>query len=112
MSRAILCASFILAGTVAFAQSFEVASVRQTNLPGDGSPAGMKCSGGPGTSDPERLSCSNAPLKMLICIGYGVQFYQVTGPGWMDTDGYDIAARIPAGATREEYQRMLRSLLA
>src|SRR5215475_2404451 len=83
-------------GGVSFAQnssrlSFEVASVRPTvSQNNHGESVRMSCNGGPGTSDPERLACTNAPLKMLICIAYQLQYYQVAGPGWMDTNGYEI----------------------
>jgi uncharacterized protein (TIGR03435 family) len=58
------------------------------------------------------LNCSNVQLKVLICMAYDVQFYQVFGPGWTDTDGFDLVAKIPAGASKVDYQRMLQKLLA
>jgi uncharacterized protein (TIGR03435 family) len=49
---------------------------------------------------------------MLICLAYDVQHYQVTGPGWIGTDGYDISTKIPAGTTRAQFRLMLQDLLA
>jgi uncharacterized protein (TIGR03435 family) len=49
---------------------------------------------------------------MLICLAYEVQYYQVAGPGWMATDGYDIAAKIPPNASRAQFRQMLQNLLA
>ena len=118
MRKALLFASFIaIVVRAAFGQNstkpvFEVASVRVTTPANDGRALAMQCNGGPGTSDPERLRCTNAPLMMLICIAYGVQYYQVFGPGWIATDGYDISAKIPAGVTRVQYGQMLQSLIA
>lgn len=92
--------------------TFEVESVRQTAPSSDGRIPVMQCIGGPDSPDPELLRCTNAPLAMLICIAYGVQYYQVAGPGWMSTDGYDISAKIPPGTTQAQYKLMLQALLA
>ncbi len=87
--------------------TFEAASMRRT-----GSGGGMNCNGGPGTSDPGRFVCTNAPLGMLLAIAYDVQFYQEAGPGWMNTDGYDIVAKVPPNTKRAQMKLMLQDLLA
>ncbi|MGD0773876.1 MAG: TIGR03435 family protein [Candidatus Solibacter sp.] len=119
MKRGALCAAWVvIASCLGVAQhatiqpTFEVAFVRVAAPQSDGQPVRMNCVGGPGSSDPIRLTCTNAPLKMLMCIAYQVQYYQVTGPGWMDTDGYDIAAKIPSGTSADQYRRMLQNLLS
>src|SRR5439155_11317218 len=43
---------------------------------------------------------------------YGVKGYQIAGPSWLDSERYDIAAKIPKGATKEQFMLMLQSLLA
>ena len=43
---------------------------------------------------------------------YDVKPYQVSGPDWLDTERYDIAAKVPAGATKEQVNAMWQSLLA
>jgi uncharacterized protein (TIGR03435 family) len=43
---------------------------------------------------------------------YDVKTYQVNGPAWLDTERYDIVARVPAGVTREQVNVMWRNLLA
>jgi uncharacterized protein (TIGR03435 family) len=41
-----------------------------------------------------RFTATNARLKMLIGIAYNVQNFQISGgPGWIDSEGYDIAAK-------------------
>ncbi len=50
-------------------------------------------------------------LSTLVMQAYRVKPYQVTGPDWMTTDFFDISAKIPAGATREQVPDMVRSLL-
>jgi hypothetical protein len=39
------------------------------------------------------------PLKVLIMRAYDVQNFQVSGPpGWMDSQRFDIIAKVPDGA--------------
>jgi uncharacterized protein (TIGR03435 family) len=67
--------------------------------------------GGPGTSSPGQLS-GVATLRALVMRAYELKDYQVSGPAWMDSERYDIAAKIPAGATRSQVSLMLQGLLA
>ena len=42
------------------------------------------------------IQFTGVPLKVLVEIAYGVRPFQVIGgPGWLDTDGYEIDARPP-----------------
>ncbi len=88
--------------------SFEVASVR---LSGPESRRGSN--GGPGTKDPGRFTFNRADLRDLIFRAYGLEDYQaqITGPSWIDTEDYDVAVKIRPGASKEEFQAMLRNLL-
>ena len=63
-------------------------------------------------SDPIRFTCANAPLKMLMCLAYDVQFFQVIGDDWISVDGFDIASNVPQGTSKQEFREMLQSLLA
>jgi uncharacterized protein (TIGR03435 family) len=57
-------------------------------------------------------------LRDLIMLAYGVGASQVQGPRYLNgtpdspADRFDIVARVPAGATREQIPLMLRALLA
>ncbi|HVY94850.1 MAG TPA: TIGR03435 family protein, partial [Bryobacteraceae bacterium] len=51
-------------------------------------------------------------LKSLICYAYNVKPFQVTGPDWLATDRFDIIAKFPQGAKKEDASKMLQSLLA
>ena len=60
-----------------------------------------------------RLSTQNAPLLMLIQNAYAVQAYQVVGgPGWLNTDGFDIEAKPETNVDRKQTWPMLQTLLA
>jgi uncharacterized protein (TIGR03435 family) len=92
----------------AFAQTFDVASVKPSG------PKSVRMSdGGPGTHDPERFSYSKARLKDLLYYAWGlVSEQQISGPGWLETELYDIVAKIPPGTTKKQFQVMLQNLLA
>lgn len=106
---------------VAFAQdssskpSFDVVSIR----PGNGQPTtlpnGMRVlgamQGGPESPDPERLTGNSVSLKSLMLRAYAVKSYQISGPSWIDTTRYDIAAKIPPGATKNDLNLMLQQML-
>lgn len=107
----------------AFAQtlSFEVATIKPAEPPtmsmGGGGPnvkmtMRMGAQGGPGTSDPGQITYANMPLKSLVVAAYGVKSYQVSGPNWMDTVRFDIVAKVPKGATKDDVKLMLQNLLA
>lgn len=67
--------------------------------------------GGPGTKDPTRLDCRNMPLGSLILRAYNLSPAQLSGPDWLDAERYDIVAKVPPGATLEEFRAMFRNLL-
>ena len=68
----------------------------------------MRVSPGPGGS----LVTENAPLRLLIQNAYSVQEYQISGgPGWIQSEGYNIDAKGDGKANRAQTFLMLRSLL-
>ena len=118
MRTAILCAGLIVSTScAAFGQgaaespTFEVASVK----PAEPQSAGMiriRMSGGPGTPDPGQLTYTNVSLKNILMNAYAVKGYQLSGPKWLDSERFDIVAKIPMGATKEQFRLMLQNLLA
>jgi len=98
----------LLAASAAFPQVFEVASVKPSQAGG----GRYAMSGGPGTSDPGRISYTNTMLRAILLRAYDVKSYQISGPDWLDTLRYDITAKVPDSATREQFQAMLQNLLA
>lgn len=88
--------------------SFEVASVK----PVPAGAAGMApLRGGPGTDSPGRLS-GVATLKTLLMKAYELKDFQIAGPAWLDSERYQIDARIPEGASKGQAALMLRALLS
>src|SRR5579863_1599432 len=97
-------------GQAAQNQMFEVASVK----PAAPQPEGRFIAGGrggPGTRDPGQINWTSATLKVLLTIAYDVKNYQVSGPAWLDTERYDVIAKVPQGATKEQVAVMWQNLL-
>lgn len=86
---------------------FDVASVK---LAEPGPASGYVMRGGPGTPDPDRITW-HQPLVRLIKTAYGVDFDQVSGPDWLGSQYYDIAAKLPPDTSREELKMMWLNLL-
>jgi uncharacterized protein (TIGR03435 family) len=104
----ILCAPILQAQQTGTPLQFEVASVRPrpasaTSYSGE--------TGGPGTSDPGQITWSGASLKWLLVTAYDVKPYQISGPAWLDSQGYMIVAKVPQGATKEQVKLMWQNLL-
>lgn len=89
---------------------FEVASVKPA-APQTGGRIFVGRQGGPGTPDPGRVTFTNTALKQLITLAYNLKPYQVTGPDWLDSERFDVIAKIPAGSSKEQVNQMLQSLL-
>jgi uncharacterized protein (TIGR03435 family) len=113
MIRTILPAALAaMASCAAFAQpavaplSFEVASVKPAPPPTDGRMRVMM--GG----DPGRVNYSNVSLRDIIRNAYRLKDYQISGPAWINTERYDVVAKLPADASRDQVPEMLQALLA
>jgi uncharacterized protein (TIGR03435 family) len=61
--------------------------------------------------DAGRINYTNVSLKDVVARAYEMKPYQVSGPSWMDSERYDITAKIPDGVPREKVPEMLQNLL-
>jgi uncharacterized protein (TIGR03435 family) len=98
---------------------FEAASVK----PALTGAAGMNVSlgGGPGTSDPGRISYTNVTLEEVVKVAYGMmgptydaahKNDQLRGPDWLKTQKFTIIATFPQSTTKDNFKLMLQNLLA
>src|SRR5215510_10592051 len=56
---------------------------------------------------------TNVTARQLILTAYSLRSLQLTGgPRWVDSDRFDVDARTPTEANRDEIHVMLRALLA
>src|SRR5689334_14298223 len=93
-----LTSFFVFAPNTAWSQgpaklTFDVATVKSAApLTGRGTPRG-----GPGTPDPERVNYIYVSMKNLLMAAYSLPINQVFGPAWIDSERYDIVAKVPPG---------------
>ena len=103
--------AFVLAmlASATFAQTaprreFEVASIRPS-APFNGQVrVGVHVDGA-------QVRISYLSLREYLAAAYRVKDYQITGPEWLASTRFDIAAKVPAGTPREQVLEMLQSLL-
>jgi len=99
----------LLVSVAAFGQdgrprAFEVAEVK-VNKSGDGRVSVSLVNG--------QVRLINAPMRLMIAGAYSVNPDAVTGgPGWIDSDRFDLVAKSTPDATEDELRGMLRVLLA
>src|SRR5690349_10858688 len=123
--RTLAAASWVLFTAVraagqADAQSpeFEVASVKRVEAdsrPRPNFPSNVAMmigfDGGPGSKDPGRINYHEVTLKMLLARAYHFKPEQVSGPDWIDSERYTIAAKLAPDSTAEQLRAMLQKLL-
>src|ERR1700733_7605882 len=60
-----------------------------------------------------RFEVRTATMVNLISFAYEMEADKVLGgPSWLDWDRFDVAAKAPAGTTRENLMLMVQKLLA
>jgi uncharacterized protein (TIGR03435 family) len=108
--RKLILAFAVVAGIVTVprieAQSFQAATIK----PGE---TARPLRSSLGITPEGRFRATNTTLRRLVIFAFDLQGYQVFGgPGWMDSDTFDIEAMLQSGATPEQARLMLRTLLA
>ncbi len=99
--------AWVLLNIPARAQSFEVASIKPSQPPsGDRQFTGFQTPGG------GRLNTFNTSLRMLITFAYNVKDFQLSGgPGWANSETYDLTAKAEDNAAPGQLRLMLQALL-
>ena len=107
----LLAAGAALGQTPAAAPAFEVASIKPAAPITPALVMSGKVHLGM-TVDAARVDIGNSSLADLIRTAYRVKPYQISGPGWMSSERFDVVATIPEGATSGQVPEMLQALLA
>jgi uncharacterized protein (TIGR03435 family) len=103
-----------IASFAAFSQAsparpeFEVASVKpsvEADTPMGNISRGLHIDGA-------MVSFNGMPLTWYIHYAYTVKEDQVSGPDWLKSERFDVVAKLPAGAAREQIPAMVQALLA
>jgi uncharacterized protein (TIGR03435 family) len=69
---------------------FEAASVRPAGPTGP-----TRRRGGPGTNDPGRFVYERASLSQLLMAAYDIEADEISGPGWLESDKFDVQVKVP-----------------
>jgi uncharacterized protein (TIGR03435 family) len=106
---------FTSCAVISIAQSasgpeFEAASLKPS-APETGGVMIVSCGGGPGSPDPGLFLCSNSSIWDLVSYAYGKKGAEVVAADWMQSARFNINARIPKDATKDDLRVMLRNLL-
>jgi uncharacterized protein (TIGR03435 family) len=106
--KALFC---LAALAVASAQplKFDVVSIK-LSPPEAGST--VSSGGGPGTRRPGVWTCQSMSLHNIVWIAFNLRSQQLEAPDWMKEPRFDITAKIPDGATREQFYTMFQDMLA
>lgn len=109
-----LVALFLSATLSLSAQSFEVASVKPAATPAmEPMFCIVPCSPGERlTAVGSRVDVRYMSLQRLILIAYRIKPYQLSGPDWMNSQRFDILAKMPEGVSKDKIPEMLQALLA
>jgi uncharacterized protein (TIGR03435 family) len=89
------------AQTAPIQPNFEVASVKRTD----------RCFAGNSSIDPGSVTWKGVPLKGVLREAFKVKMEQIEGPSWLETDCFEISAKMPEGATSDQLPAMLQALL-
>src|SRR5258708_38073937 len=82
--------------------AFDVASIRRAPPPEPGRMTRVGPRGGPGSSDPGRMTFDNMTLALLVMQAYDIKSYQLAAPSCANADRFEIIAKAPADATKEQ----------
>jgi uncharacterized protein (TIGR03435 family) len=97
----------LLLATTLFAQAppqFEVVSIRPAPDQGQRADFGIHISG-------SQVRMTYTPVKDYIALAYQVKPSQINAPDWTTQDHFDIAAKLPDGASADQVPQMLQRLL-
>jgi uncharacterized protein (TIGR03435 family) len=90
------------------APAFEVASVKTTASDS----ARSRLARPAARTDAGRVELEGVSLAWLVASAYRVAPDHVSGPSWLTEERFDIAAKLPEGASKDSIPEMMRSLLA
>ena len=90
--------------TVKLAAPLDMAKIAAAMQAGQAPKLGPHLEGG-------RAQYTYMALRELIALAYNLKPYQVSGPDWLATTRFDINAKMPEGAPKDDAPAMLQTLL-
>jgi uncharacterized protein (TIGR03435 family) len=109
LSSALSGAAFCQTAPAATAPAFEVAAIKPSEpITASGGKVMIRIGV---NNDGRMVTYSRMTLKALVQNAYRVKDFQVTGPSWADAQQWDISAKLPDGASKDDAPDMLKTLL-
>ena len=102
----IACAACAAGQVAPNTPSFEVASIKPA------APQEMDRISVSTRRDQGRIVFTNVSLMNVLTRAYSVKNFQISGPSWLDSERFDITAKLPDGASEDQIPLMLQNLLA
>jgi uncharacterized protein (TIGR03435 family) len=90
---------------------FDVATIKPAPMPNPADIASGKMRVGMSVNG-SRVDIGFFSLEDLIRTAYKVQGFQISGPNWLAMQRFDIQAKMPDGANKDQVPEMLQALLA
>lgn len=101
--------ALIMAMPLAGTDQFEVASIKPNRIASAG---GESAPREKITASPDRLTMRNVSLQTCIKWAYSLRDFQISGPGWIASEKFDIAAKASGPSSESDLRSMLRVLLS
>lgn len=104
----VLCSFRLPAQEVPSLPSFDVASIKPSQVVREGGRGGRRerIQAPPGS-----LIMGSVRFSTLVRWAYGVQDYQVSGPAWINDERYDLSAKAADPVPEADLRKMLQNLL-
>jgi uncharacterized protein (TIGR03435 family) len=61
---------------------------------------------------PGQVTIKGFPLNLVLIYAFEVSKDQIIGPSWLESDCFDVVAKLPQGSTIDQIPAMLQALLA
>lgn len=100
----LFCVCALAASAQTVQPAFEVATVKLNDHSDPRMGSGPSVKSG-------KFMAGNLTLKRLISYAYDVQEFQMKGPGWLESEHFDVAAELPEASQDGQAKPMLRTLL-
>jgi uncharacterized protein (TIGR03435 family) len=106
-------ATLVFIGLAVFAApnspAFDVASIKPNQM---GNAGGEKAERENITVSPEGVIMRNVSLRSCLRWAYSVKDFQISGPGWLASEKYDIAAKTAPPTSNDQLRLMMQTLMA
>jgi len=99
---------FLAVAALGFGEEFEVAAIKPA---APSKEIGRTSSSSSTDTGAGQLAFTNVAMKDIVRLAYGVQSYQISGPGWMETERFDVMAKFAPQSTGEQVKIMLQKML-